>query len=81
MCCRATSNDNVADGLLLARDARGCYVRSERTVAVIGLEDIVIVDTPDVLLVCPRRAEEVARAGANNWRLQARTCICRRVHD
>jgi mannose-1-phosphate guanylyltransferase len=53
-------NDNVADGLLLARDARGCYVRSERTVAVIGMEDVVIVDTPDVLLVCPRsRAEEV----------------------
>ena len=53
-------NDNVADGLLLARDAKGCYVRSERTVAVIGLEDVVIVDTPDVLLVCPRsRAEEV----------------------
>jgi mannose-1-phosphate guanylyltransferase len=54
------SNENVADGLLLARDAKGCYVRSERTVAVIGLQDIVIVDTPDVLLVCPRsRAEEV----------------------
>jgi mannose-1-phosphate guanylyltransferase len=53
-------NENVADGLLLARDARGCYVRSERTVAVIGLEELVIVDTPDVLLVCPRsRAEEV----------------------
>ncbi len=53
-------NDNVADGLLLARDANGCYVRSERTVAVIGMTDLVIVDTPDVLLVCPRsRAEEV----------------------
>ena len=53
-------NDNVANGLLLARGARGCYVRSERTVAVIGMEDVVIVDTPDVLLVCPRsRAEEV----------------------
>jgi mannose-1-phosphate guanylyltransferase len=53
-------NDNVADGLLLARDSKGCYVRSDRTVAVIGLEDVVIVDTPDVLLVCPRsRAEEV----------------------
>ncbi len=54
------ANENVADGLLLARDARGCYVRSDRTVAVIGMQDVVIVDTPDVLLVCPRsRAEEV----------------------
>lgn len=53
-------DNNVTEGLLLARDANGCYVRSERTVAVIGLQDLVIVDTPDVLLVCPRsRAEEV----------------------
>ena len=53
-------NGNVATGRLLARDARNCYVRSDRTVAVIGAEDVVIVDTPDVLLVCPRsRAEEV----------------------
>lgn len=53
-------HNNVAHGLLLAREASGCYIRSERTVAVIGLEDIVIVDTPDVLLVCPRsRADEV----------------------
>ena len=51
---------NVAGGPLLARDSKGCYVRSERTVAVIGVDDLVIVDTPDVILVCPRsRAEEV----------------------
>jgi mannose-1-phosphate guanylyltransferase len=51
---------NVATGPLLARDAKNCYVRSDRTVAVIGAQDLVIVDTPDVLLVCPRdRAEEV----------------------
>ncbi len=49
------------DGDLLALDTRGAYVRSEgRLVATIGLEDIIVVDTPDVLLVCPRsRAEEV----------------------
>ncbi len=52
---------NVADGRLLARDSRGCYVRSAgRLVAAIGLDEMIIVDTPDVLLVCPRaRAEEV----------------------
>jgi mannose-1-phosphate guanylyltransferase len=49
------------DGDLLALDTHGTYVRSDgRLVATIGLQDIVIVDTPDVLLVCPRsRAEEV----------------------
>ena len=49
------------DGAMLALDTHGGYVRSEgRLVATIGLKDIIIVDTPDVLLVCPRsRAEEV----------------------
>lgn len=52
---------NVATGELLSLDAQGCYVRSgSRLVAAIGLRDLVIVDTPDVLLVCTReRAEEV----------------------
>lgn len=50
----------TAGAALLVKDTRGCYVRSERMVAAIGLTDMVIVDTPDVLLVCPRgRAEEV----------------------
>lgn len=56
----ADEHGNVAAGPLLAREARGCYVRSERVVALIGMEDMVVVDTPDVLLVCPRsRSEEV----------------------
>lgn len=51
---------NVAAAELLTVDTHGCYVRSDRLVAAIGLKDVVIVDTPDVLLVCPRtRAEEV----------------------
>lgn len=56
----ADADGNVSRGPLLARDTRGTYVRSDKLVAVIGLSDMVIVDTPDVLLVCPRdRAEEV----------------------
>lgn len=52
---------NVVHGELLGLDTQGCYVRTEgRLVAAIGLRDLVIVDTPDALLVCPRtRAEEV----------------------
>lgn len=55
------AHGNVADGELLALDTHGCYVRADgRLVATIGLRDLVIVDTPDALLVCPRgRAEEV----------------------
>jgi len=49
------------DGDLLALDTRGTYARSDgRLIATVGLEDVIIVDTPGVLLVCPRsRAEEV----------------------
>jgi mannose-1-phosphate guanylyltransferase len=52
---------NVVDGAMAALDTRNCYVRSEgRLVAAIGLEEMIIVDTPDVLLICPKpRAEEV----------------------
>lgn len=52
---------NIAVGELLSLDTKNCYIRAKgRLVAAIGLQDMVIVDTPDVLLVCPReRAEEV----------------------
>lgn len=47
--------------LLLAKDATGVVIPgSGRTVAVLGLEDIVVVDTPDALLVTTRaRAQDV----------------------
>ena len=49
-------------GSVLLRDASGSVVvpGSGRTVAVLGVKDLVIVDTPDALLVCPRdRAQDV----------------------
>ena len=58
------------DGDLLALDTRGTYVRSAgRLLATIGLQDMIVVDTPDVLLVCPRaRAEEVKDLVARRFR-------------
>ncbi|MBC9735437.1 mannose-1-phosphate guanylyltransferase [Nocardioides marmotae] len=49
------------DALVRAVDSTGLVVpRSERVVAVVGLEDVVVVDTPDALLVTTRaRAQEV----------------------
>jgi len=43
-------------------DARGCYVRATRgkVVALVGVEDLVVVETEDALLVMPRaRAQDV----------------------
>ena len=41
-------------------DTEGCVIRTpEEKVAVIeGLKDYIVVDTPDVLMVCPKSAEQ-----------------------
>lgn len=53
----------VAAGVThLDHESRGCVVAAPtgKLVATIGLDDLVIVDTPEALLVCPRaRAQEV----------------------
>ena len=48
---------------LIAIDAGGNLVHAEgKTVALIGVDDLIVVDTPDALLVAPReRAEDVKR--------------------
>jgi mannose-1-phosphate guanylyltransferase len=55
---------NVFGARVVAIDTENTLVRSDggagRLVAAIGLDGMIIVDTPDVLLVCPRsRAEQV----------------------
>ena len=53
---------NATTGDVVAIDSHGSYLRSEggRLLATLGLEDMVVVDTPDALLVAPRaRAQEV----------------------
>ena len=40
-------------------DSRGCLVYSpKRLTAVVGLEDVIVVDTPDALLVCHKGADQ-----------------------
>lgn len=52
---------NVTHGQTVLRDVTGSYVRSgDRLVAVIGLDDIAVVDTPDALLITSRaRSQDV----------------------
>ncbi|HEY2172738.1 MAG TPA: sugar phosphate nucleotidyltransferase [Mycobacteriales bacterium] len=62
-------------GPVLARDSAGSLVDagSDRLVALLGVRDLVVVDTPDALLVCPRdRAQEV-RALVDDLRADGRT--------
>ena len=54
-------NDNILIGDAMAVDSSGCLLcSSDRLVAALGVEDLVVVDTPDALLVCSRdRAQDV----------------------
>jgi mannose-1-phosphate guanylyltransferase/mannose-6-phosphate isomerase len=46
---------NVIEGDVVVQDARGSYVRSEsRLVTALGIEDLVVVETPDAVMVSPK---------------------------
>ena len=59
---------------VLAADATGVVVAgSGRTVAVLGLDDVVVVDTPDALLVTTRERAQEVKALVDRLRSQGRT--------
>ncbi len=58
----ADENGNVVVGQHLGLDTQDTIIYgNERLIATIGLKDMVIVDTPDALLVCPREREQEVR--------------------
>lgn len=68
---RITEKDregNVALGDIYLNSAKGCYVRSfnERPIAVIGLENVVVVNTEEGILVCDRATAQKVR-GVTEW--------------
>jgi mannose-1-phosphate guanylyltransferase/mannose-6-phosphate isomerase len=74
---------NATSGPALAVDAKGCVVHAEgRLTAVLGVEDLIVVSTPDAVLVLPRRrAEEVKSLVAELQRRgRAEAKEHRRVH-
>jgi len=56
-------NDNYVQGDAVLEDTRHCYVHSERgLVATIGVDNLIIVNTPDALLVADKsRAQDVSK--------------------
>jgi mannose-1-phosphate guanylyltransferase / mannose-6-phosphate isomerase len=56
------ANGNYVRGDAILEDTQNCYVHSDKSlIATIGVRDLVIVDTPDALLVADRsRSEEVS---------------------
>ena len=55
--------ENILAGAGYSVDATGNFLWSpSKFVAVIGVHDLVMVDTPDALLICPRdRAQDVGK--------------------
>ncbi len=56
-------NNNACLGKYMGIDSYGCVIYSpEKLVATVGLEDVIIVETPDALLVCAKdRADDVKK--------------------
>lgn len=55
-------HSRLGTGTLLSQDSADCVVvtGSGRTVALLGVSGLAVIDTPDVLLICPRdRAQDV----------------------
>lgn len=66
---------NAGPGERLALDSSGCYVQSPegKLVVLVGLTDVVVVDTEDALLVLPReRAQDVSKV-VEQLKRQSRT--------
>jgi len=59
---RKDSNGNASRGDLVAVKSTGNYVDAAKTVALVGVDNLVIVDTPDALLVANRhKAQDVSK--------------------
>lgn len=53
---------NVLSGDVVALDVTGSYVRSgSRTIAIAGVDDLVVVETPEVVLIVPREKAQLVR--------------------
>jgi mannose-1-phosphate guanylyltransferase / mannose-6-phosphate isomerase len=51
---------NSVEGKAILHDVYGCYIRSERLVGAVGVGNLLIIDTPDALLVADKsRAQDV----------------------
>ncbi|MDQ6848112.1 MAG: sugar phosphate nucleotidyltransferase [Candidatus Dormibacteraeota bacterium] len=72
---RADAEGNVVDGDALLIDSRDCLVEAVggRTVAVLGLEGTVVIDTGDAVLVMPSSASQQVKAVVERLRREGRT--------
>jgi mannose-1-phosphate guanylyltransferase/mannose-6-phosphate isomerase len=72
--CHQDDHGNVVQGDVLAEGTTGSYLRSEsRLVAIVGLEDVVVVETPDAVLVCSKDHAQDVKAIVERLRQASRS--------
>jgi mannose-1-phosphate guanylyltransferase len=55
-------NGNACRGELLSQDSHRNYVDADKAVALLGIDDLIVVDTPDALLIANRgKAQDVSK--------------------
>ncbi|MBV9525659.1 MAG: mannose-1-phosphate guanylyltransferase/mannose-6-phosphate isomerase, partial [Candidatus Dormibacteraeota bacterium] len=71
----ADAEGNVTSGDVVLVDAQGCTVeaRGGRLVAVAGAQDLVVVDTPDAVLVVPASQSQLVKQVVDRLRAGGRT--------
>ncbi|HZS54552.1 MAG TPA: mannose-1-phosphate guanylyltransferase [Bryobacteraceae bacterium] len=56
------TNKNAARNSLVAEASRGNYIDADKLVALVGVENLIVVDTPDALLIADRsKAQDVGK--------------------
>ncbi len=71
--CSKDAFGNVSSGDVLTLKTRNCYIHSQdRLVATLGLEDIIIVETPDAVLVANKHMSQEVRTIAMALKAQGR---------
>lgn len=56
------SDGNASRGDLIVQDSRGNFVDAQKTIALVGVENLVVVETPDALLIASReKAQDVSK--------------------
>jgi mannose-1-phosphate guanylyltransferase len=56
------TDGNASRGDLVVEESRGNYVNASKTVALVGVDNLIVVDTPDALLVASRsKAQDVSK--------------------
>ncbi len=67
------SDGNMLSGDVISVDSRNCTIcGSARMIAALGLEDVVIVDTPDAVLVCDKNSTQDIKKVLAELRAQGR---------